>query len=114
MVSTVRPKASETPRRPMPTSGNAAASTALPQPANVSQNVPMASAAHLRISIEPLPGLIRQEDRLPVALHIYHGPAACGRLVEGRVEAAHMRLAVISPFAPPSRRFIVRVLTVGF
>ena len=41
MVSTVSPKASDTPRRPMPTSGNAAAMTALPQPAKVSQKVPM-------------------------------------------------------------------------
>src|SRR5687767_6195374 len=40
MVSTVRPKASETPKRPMPTWGKAAAMTALPQPAKVSQNVP--------------------------------------------------------------------------
>src|SRR5215813_1186105 len=70
----------------MPTSGNAAASTALPHPANVSQNVPMASAAHLRISIEPLPGLLRPQDRLPVAPPIYHGPAACVRLIEGLVE----------------------------
>ncbi len=45
MVSTVRPKASETPARPMPTSGNAAASTALPQPPNTSQKVPEHSAA---------------------------------------------------------------------
>ena len=47
----VRPKASETPSSPMPTSGKAAAMTALPQPAKVSQNVPMASAASLRMSI---------------------------------------------------------------
>src|SRR5437016_5954940 len=44
MVSTVRPKASETPTRPMPISGNFAASTALPQPPNTSQKVPMNSA----------------------------------------------------------------------
>jgi hypothetical protein len=31
----------------MPTWGNAAAITALPQPAKVSQNVPIASAAHV-------------------------------------------------------------------
>src|SRR5690242_12967416 len=45
MVSTVRPKAKETPRRPMPTPGKAAARTALPQPPKTSQNVPKTSAA---------------------------------------------------------------------
>src|SRR6185295_18636401 len=44
MVTTVRPKASDTPTRPMPTSGNFAASTALPQPPKTSQNVPNNSA----------------------------------------------------------------------
>ena len=48
MVSTVRPKASATPSRPMPTSGKAAASTALPQPPSTSQKVPMNSAARRR------------------------------------------------------------------
>src|SRR5689334_697795 len=47
MVSTDRPKANATPRRPIPTSGKAAAMTALPQPAKVSQKVPMPSATHL-------------------------------------------------------------------
>ena len=44
MVSTVRPKASDTPAKPMPSSGKAAASTAEPQPPNTSQNVPKNSA----------------------------------------------------------------------
>src|SRR5450759_2028156 len=44
MVSTVRPKARETPSNPMPTSGNLAASTALPQPPSTNQNVPTNSA----------------------------------------------------------------------
>src|ERR1700730_6654333 len=44
MVTTVRPKASATPTRPMPISGNFAAKTALPQPPKTSQNVPMNSA----------------------------------------------------------------------
>src|SRR4029079_4322574 len=44
MVTTVRPKASDTPTRPMPTSGNFAASTAAPQPPNTSQKVPNNSA----------------------------------------------------------------------
>src|SRR5262245_48075606 len=44
-VSTVSPNASETPRRPMPTPGKVAASTALPHPPSTSQNVPRNSAA---------------------------------------------------------------------
>jgi len=44
MVKTVNPKANDTPSRPMPTSGKVAAWTALPQPPNTSQNVPMNSA----------------------------------------------------------------------
>ena len=47
--STVRPKASDTPRKPMPRSGYAAAKTALPQPPRTSQNVPIASANSLPI-----------------------------------------------------------------
>src|SRR5215203_5198198 len=49
IVSTVRPKASETPNKPIPTCGNPAAMTAEPQPANVSQNVPIASATYFLI-----------------------------------------------------------------
>src|SRR6185312_7252579 len=45
MVSTVSPKASATPRKPMPSAGTAAASTALPQPPSTSQSVPISSAA---------------------------------------------------------------------
>src|SRR5688572_13951914 len=44
IVRTVNPNANETPSRPIPTSGTAAASTALPHPPNTSQNVPMNSA----------------------------------------------------------------------
>src|SRR3954466_1441780 len=39
-VSTDRPNASETPTKPMPKAGKAPATTALPQPASTSQNVP--------------------------------------------------------------------------
>ncbi|MNC64974.1 hypothetical protein D3C81_2042370 [compost metagenome] len=46
MVNTVRPNARETPSRPIPTLGNAAASTALPQPPSTSQKVPINSAAY--------------------------------------------------------------------
>ena len=40
----VRPNASETPSNPIPTSGKAAARTALPQPPSTSQKVPTNSA----------------------------------------------------------------------
>src|SRR6185436_9441732 len=43
-VSTVRPNASATPANPMPSCGNAAASTALPHPPRTSHNVPRNSA----------------------------------------------------------------------
>jgi hypothetical protein len=44
----VRPKAKETPSNPMPTFGNAAARTALPQPPNTNQKVPRNSAEQRR------------------------------------------------------------------
>jgi hypothetical protein len=44
IVSTVSPKANETPSSPMPTFGKPAASTALPQPPNTNQKVPSTSA----------------------------------------------------------------------
>jgi hypothetical protein len=44
MVRTVRPKANATPTNPIPSSGNAAARTALPQPPRTRQNVPKNSA----------------------------------------------------------------------
>jgi hypothetical protein len=46
IVNTVRPKAKETPSNPMPTSGKAAARTALPHPPRTNQNVPMNSATY--------------------------------------------------------------------
>src|SRR6187549_3089764 len=55
MVSTVRPNATETPSRPMPTFGKAAASTALPQPPSTSQNVPMNSATMRTFRLMSLP-----------------------------------------------------------
>src|ERR1700704_1767509 len=51
MVRTVNPKARATPAKPMPRLGNAAASTALPQPPNTSQNVPKNSAVARRPSV---------------------------------------------------------------
>jgi len=44
IVRTVSPKARETPKRPIPTPGKAAAITALPHPPRTSQNVPKNSA----------------------------------------------------------------------
>ena len=49
MVNTVRPKANDTPNRPIPTSGKAEARTALPQPPNTNQKVPINSAAYFFI-----------------------------------------------------------------
>src|SRR5208282_2489035 len=45
MVNTVRPKARATPRKPIPSCGYAASSTAAPHPPKTSQNVPINSAA---------------------------------------------------------------------
>ena len=43
--------ASETPTKPIPTPGNAAANTALPQPPKTNQNVPKNSAESLIIKV---------------------------------------------------------------
>src|SRR5687768_17324181 len=51
IVTTVNPNASDTPSKPIPTSGNAAASTALPQPPSTSQNVPKNSANTLFVIV---------------------------------------------------------------
>src|SRR3954462_7093498 len=51
MVTTLSPNAKDTPTSPIPTGGKPAAITALPQPANVSQNVPIASAAYFLVSM---------------------------------------------------------------
>src|SRR4051812_15631893 len=45
MVSTVRPNASATPRKPMPVFGKAEDNTAAPQPPRTNQKVPISSAA---------------------------------------------------------------------
>src|ERR1700743_3704418 len=58
MVTTLKPKARDTPTRPMPTCGNPAAITALPHPAKVSQNVPIASATYFCAFMTFSPGLI--------------------------------------------------------
>src|SRR5881394_3988939 len=55
IVSTVKPNANDTPSRPIPTLGKEAASTALPQPPNTSQNVPIDSATMGLASITVIP-----------------------------------------------------------
>src|SRR6476659_5551151 len=65
MVRTVRPNARLTPKKPMPRAGKPAASTALPQPAKVNQNVPKNSAPRRRgISIESPPSAFFDTARI--------------------------------------------------
>src|SRR5262245_33308715 len=59
MVTTLSPNAKDTPTRPIPTSGKPAAMTALPHPAKVSQNVPIASAVYFFVFITRLPRVLR-------------------------------------------------------
>src|SRR6185437_9042788 len=58
MVTTLKPKVRATPTKPMPSCGNPAAITALPHPAKVSQNVPIASATYFCAFMTFSPGLI--------------------------------------------------------
>src|ERR1700730_10172710 len=88
MVTTLSPNASDTPSNPIPTCGNAAAITALPQPAKVNQNVPIASAryffAFMAISLlwerKPRQGTLRDAEaeepsftEAPQAIRAYSG-----------------------------------------
>ena len=59
MVTTLSPNARDTPTKPIPTCGKPAAMTALPHPAKVSQNVPIASAAYFLYSLARLPHVLR-------------------------------------------------------
>src|SRR5258708_18776601 len=68
MVTTVSPKASETPRRPIPTWGNAAGRTALPHPPRTNQNVPMNSAPSFLKSGMSTPVIFCRFYVLPIAL----------------------------------------------
>jgi hypothetical protein len=63
MVTTVRPKAKETPANPMPSSGNPAARTALPHPPKTNQKVPINSASNGRVIIAKTPKKI-DENRV--------------------------------------------------
>jgi hypothetical protein len=63
MVSTVSPNARDTPNNPIPTAGNAAANTALPQPPNTNQNVPNPSVIE-RLNKDMQPVLDRSLYRI--------------------------------------------------
>src|SRR5882672_12067725 len=81
IVSTVSPNASETPSSPMPTFGNAAASTALPQPPRTSQKVPTNSATgFFTVFSSDLRGGRRLEVQRSRAHHAGLRCRACARL----------------------------------
>src|SRR4051812_3481646 len=75
-VSTVRPNASDTPARPIPTCGNAAANTALPHPPNTSHNVPRNSAETFDNMTTPL-AVVLQENYKASAMSCIR-PLSCG------------------------------------
>src|SRR6187397_2371564 len=117
MVTTLRPNARDTPTSPIPTCGKPAAMTALPHPANVSQNVPMASAAYFFASIRLSPhicccrvlktpgtaplwahNLPNQGRTAPDSPHFVAllGPETC-------VKGGHPRFCLVSDRAQPKR-----------
>jgi hypothetical protein len=59
MVTTLRPNARDTPDQADTDLRKPAAMTALPHPAKVSQNVPIASAAYFLVFITRLPHVLR-------------------------------------------------------
>src|SRR5215211_5833324 len=87
IVSTVRQKASETPSKPIPTCGNPAAMTAEPQPANVSQNVPIASATYFLIWSIGCSSLFAQGHAKTNLNTVYSDPLRCP-LPSGSPESA--------------------------
>src|SRR5215475_15477246 len=90
MVSTVSPKANETPRSPIPRAGNAAASTALPQPPRTSQKVPrnsLESFENTRASFDVLRAAIR--SRIRDGLDVGQNPLLLEELLLGPVGAEH-------------------------
>src|SRR5215510_535433 len=77
IVSTVRPKARDTPSSPMPTPGNAADRTALPHPPRTNQNVPTNSAEYTRMTLLTWTGRF---SRMRSALvRCVHDDVGCGR-----------------------------------
>src|ERR1700733_11707173 len=94
MVSTVSPKASATPKSPIPTCGKPAAITAEPHPPKVSQNVPIASAAYFLVCSMFHPFFLNLASRrnYNIARHylpklrsnVYRPVAECGGGQRGR------------------------------
>src|ERR1041384_3779283 len=100
MVRTVSPNASATPAKPIPSWGNAAASTAAPQPPRTNQAVPMNSAASLRIMVIALPrslaGIVRppHPDTPPARTHSWL-PFVVLAFCDDRARAAAGRTLVL-------------------
>src|SRR5262245_9141812 len=110
MVTTLRPNARETPTRPIPTCGKPAAITALPHPANVSQKVPMASAAYFFISIDVSPDFrvlrIKAPGTAPSLAPNHPNQGRTGAFLpylmaylgpDGRLDDGHLRFCLIHP-----------------
>src|ERR1700743_2769959 len=77
MVRTVRPKANATPRKPMPSWGKPAASTADPQPPKTSQKVPKNSAkARVERDIEGA-RFLRKDGETIVAQNSFERKGIC-------------------------------------
>src|SRR4051794_25975593 len=80
IVRTLSPNASATPAKPMPSPGNAAASTALPQPPSTNQNVPQSSAIDRRhndiagTALSSAGPNLRDVRAKPIAGSLYHSP----------------------------------------
>ena len=81
IVRTVRPKARETPAKPIPSSGNAAANTALPHPPNTNQNVPTNSAVRRWVML--ILHLLKSESEYGRPRHVAPDAAAGGFVVTG-------------------------------
>src|SRR5215469_6515602 len=124
MVTTLSPNVRDTPTRPMPTCGKVAAITALPHPANVSQNVPISSAAYFRASIGSLRELLLlgypRAKICPKSSEILNGGRFCGSKFaefslgslgrKFRPEGRHLAFCLIHPRAQDLRRGFFRPL----
>src|SRR5215468_9717364 len=100
---TVRPNASATPSNPMPTLGNAAEKTAAPQPPKTRTNVPMTSAASLRMAqsiTDRLENAIRRRVEIG-------DQAEGGEELQDIVRAVHL-----PPEEPLARRPLVVVVVI--
>src|SRR5882757_10680565 len=98
MVRTDKPKASATPTKPIPSSGKAAESTALPHPANTSQKVPTNSAAARRFRF--ICNLRPERNRARLLLiprgwrHLAHKSELLRRLVRSQLAINTGRLCI--------------------